>query len=140
MKRLVFATFCIAVCAGGGPNLSAQDRPTVSVSGPTVVAFFEPPSSAKLPRDADTNEALADFQLYASHVRKPFKNAGIKFQELYARSFRLRTGEKLITFHPKRMPGYYLVSPGKQPRIEYGVVTDADLLQIANEYFAIGIK
>ena len=131
MKRLVFATFCIAVCAGGGPNLSAQDRADDGV--------FEPPT-AKLPRDADTNEALADFQLYASHVRKPFKNAGIKFQELYARSFRLRTGEKLITFHPKRMPGYYLVSPGKQPRIEYGVVTDADLLQIANEYFAIGIK
>jgi hypothetical protein len=102
------------------------------------VAFFEPVTQAKLAKDPDTNEALADFQLYASSVRAPLRKAGIEFHELYARSFRLRVGNQLTTFRPvKEDVGYYLVEPGKKPRIEYGVITDADLLQVANEYFGI---
>ncbi len=30
--------------------------------------------------------------------------------------------------------------PGKKPRIEYGVMTDADLLQVANDYFGTSAK
>lgn len=106
--------------------------------GPTVVAFFEPVTQAKLDKDPDTNEALADFQLYAANVRRPLMNSGIEFHELYAHSFRLRVGNQLITFRPAKMDvGYYLIAPGKKPRIEYGVITDADLLHLANEYFGI---
>lgn len=35
----------------------------------------------------------------------------------------------------KEKVGYYLISPGKKPRIEYGVMTDTDLLQVAKDYF-----
>jgi hypothetical protein len=31
--------------------------------------------------------------------------------------------------------GYYLVVPGKNPLIEYSVMTDADLLHVSNDYF-----
>ena len=106
--------------------------------GPTVVAFFEPANPGKGEKDPDANEASADFQFYARNVREPFRKEGIEFHELYTRSFQLREGKKLTTFRPvKADVGYYLVAPGKKPRIEYGVMTDADLLQVANQYFGI---
>jgi hypothetical protein len=36
--------------------------------------------------------------------------------------------------------GYYFVAPGKKPRIKYGVMTDADILQMADEYFGIAAR
>jgi hypothetical protein len=48
----------------------------------------------------------------------------------------VRVGKIVKAFRPvKGDVGYYFVAPGKKPRIEYGVMTDADLLQVANEYF-----
>lgn len=105
------------------------------------MAFFEPVPQAKLEKDPDTNEALADFQLYATSVREPLRKAGIEFHELHTHSFRLRVGNKLTTFRPSIVGvGYYLVAHGKDPRVEYGVMTDADLLQLATEYFGISAK
>ena len=132
------AIACLALCAVPGPlaPAAAEKPPVVVVRGPTVVAFFEPVTQAKLKKDPDTNEVLADFQLYATNVRGPLKKAGIEFHELYAHSFRLRVGSRLTTFHPVKVDvGYYLIAPGKKPRIEYGVMTDADLLKVAKEYF-----
>jgi len=117
---------------------AAEKQPVVVVRGPTVVAFFEPVPQAKLNKDPDKNAALADFQFYATNVREPLRKEGIEFHELYARSFQLRIGNKVIKFRPVKVDiGYYLVAPGKKPRIEYGVMTDSDLLQVANEYFGI---
>jgi hypothetical protein len=71
-----------------------------------------------------------------TNVRGPLRKAGIEFHELYAHSFRLRIGSKLTTFKLVKIDvGYYLVARGKKPRIEYGVMTDSDLLRVANEYF-----
>lgn len=104
--------------------------------GPTVVAFFEPVSLEQLDKDPDMNVALADFQFYAETVRAPLRKAGIEFHELYTHSFRLRIGTQSITFRPAKITvGYYFVAPGKKPHIEYGVRTDADILQVANAYF-----
>jgi hypothetical protein len=92
-------------------------------------------------KDADTNEALADFQFYAKRAREPLKKTGIEFQEVYALSFRVRIGKEATVFRPaKGNAGYYLIVPGKKPRIEYGVMTSADLLQVANEYFGTSSK
>lgn len=115
---------------------TAETQPLVGVEGRTIVAFFPPVTDAELQKDADTNEALADFQFYAKRVREPLKKAGIDFHEVYAHSFRVRVGKTVTVFRPvKGDVGYYFVVPGKKPRIEYGVMTDADLLQVANEYF-----
>ena len=120
--------------------VAAEKRPVVVVAGPTVVAFF-PVSKTGLQKDADTNEALADFQFYAKQVREPLKKTGIEFQEVYAQSFRVRIGQEATAFRPANgNVGYYLIVPGKKPRIEYGVMTNTDLLQIANEYFGTSAK
>jgi hypothetical protein len=143
MKRLMSAIACIALCGLTGPSApgAAEKPPVVVVRGPTVVAFFEPVSQAKLEKDPDTNEALADFQWYATSVRDPLRKAGIEFHELYTHSFRLRVGNRFSTFRPVKVDvGYYLVAPGKNPRVEYGVMTDADLLQLATEYFGVRAK
>jgi len=143
MKRLMSAIACVALCAFTGPAApaAAEKQPVIVVRGPVLVAFFEPVPQAKLAKEPDTNEALVDFHLNAKNVREPFRKAGIEFHELYAHSFRLRDGNKLTTFRPGKVGvGYYFVEPGKNPRVEYGVMTDADLLQLANEYFGISAK
>ena len=120
--------------------VAAEKQPVVVVAGPTIVAFF-PVTKTELQKDADTNEALADFQFYAKLVREPLKKTGIEFQEVYAQSFRVRVGQEATVFRPaKGNVGYYLIVPGKKPRIEYGVMTNTDLLQVANEYFGTSAK
>jgi hypothetical protein len=138
MKRPMSVIAYFVLCAFTAAPVAAEKQPVVVVRGPTVVAFFEPVPQAKLEKDPDANESLADFQLYARNARAPLSRAGIEFHELYTHSFRLRIGNKLTTFRPiKADVGYYLVAPGKKPRIEYGVMTDSDLLQVANTYFGI---
>jgi hypothetical protein len=106
------------------------------VHGPTIVAFFPPVTKTELQKDPDANEALADFQVYANSVREPLKKSGIEFHEIYAHSFQVHRGNTVTTFRPsKAQVGYYFVVPGKKPRIEYGVMTDVGLLEIAHEYF-----
>jgi hypothetical protein len=139
MNRLIvlfgLATVCL-LTVRTSPVSAAEKPPLVVAEGRTIVAFFPPVSGAKFEKDADTNEALSDFQLYTTRVREPLKNAGVEFHELYTRSFRVRVGKAVTTFHPNKVDvGYCLVVPGKKPRIEYGVMTDTDLLEVANEYF-----
>lgn len=122
------------------PLAAGEKQPLVEVRGPTVVAFFGPVKQEKLEKNPDTNEALVDFQLYANQVHNRLMEAGIEFQVLYGHSFRLRAGQKLTTFRTARGVGYYLVEPSKKPRIEYGVMTDLDLLKVAKEYFGISAQ
>jgi hypothetical protein len=119
------------------PSLVATPKTTlVVIDRPTVVAFFPHMTSAEMDADPDKNEVLSDFQLYATKVRKPLNDMGITFKEIYAKSFQVQRGTRITTFRPGKIyVGYYFVAPGKEPRVEYGVLTDADLLQIAKEYF-----
>jgi hypothetical protein len=138
MKQLMSAVAFVAVCVLAISSGATGKQPVVLVRGPTIVAFFEPVPQAQLGKAPDTNEALADFQFYAKSARTRLRKAGIEFHELYANSFQLRVGNQVTTFRPVKVNvGYYFVAPGKKPRIEYGVMTDADLLQVANQYFGI---
>jgi hypothetical protein len=124
---------CALLCE---PTGAAQTPKVIVVSGPTVIAFFPPVTEKDLSHDPDTNESLSDFQLYAQRVRGKLHDAGIDFQEIYASSFGVKCGGKTNTFHPQKMQvGYYFVAPGKSPHAEYGVMTDADILRVAKEYF-----
>jgi hypothetical protein len=121
--------------------LAGAEQPTIVVHRPTVVAFWVPMSQKELEADPGANEALSDFQFYASQVREPFRKAAIDFHEVYAASFRIRAGVKTLTFRPGRITvGYYLIAPGKKPRVEYGVETDVDLFDVAHDYFGIIVK
>ena len=116
--------------------LSAQNTPTFDIRRATVIAFFPPVTDSKLAKDFDTNAALDDFQFYATQVKQPLENIGVDFREVYVHDFRVRLGKTVTTFRPVEVDvGYYFVAPGKKPRIEYGVMTDVDLLQVAKEYF-----
>lgn len=118
--------------------LAAQDRlPTIDVAGPTIVAFFVPATDAELRKEPDTNEALSDFQFYAGQVREPLTTRGITFKEVYADAFTLRQGKVTTMYALRKMKvGYCLVAPSKEPYVQSGVLTDADLLQLADKYFA----
>ena len=59
---------------------------------------------------------------------------------IYASSFDVKSGVKIRSFHPKIDVGYYFVEPGRSPRVEYGVMTDIDIMHIATEYFRLGSK
>src|SRR5215469_18525674 len=124
----VSAQFVASICLhlGAAPFLCAQKTPAVDVAGPTIVAFFPPVSNAELIRSADTNEALSDFQYYDGQVWEPLKKHGIAIHQIYAHQFMIRSGKSTTTFTPQKV-GYYLVAPGKKPRIEYGVTTDEGL-------------
>lgn len=139
VKPLLFVAAILAcwpACSLGAPDTK---QPIFDVRQPTILAFFPPLTQADL--NGETNEALADFQFYAMQVRKPLRRAGIEFQEVYAESFRIRIQKRVTTFRPAKVSvGYYFVAPGKKPRIEYGVMTDTGLLQIANEYFGFAVK
>src|SRR5262245_47372676 len=114
---------------------NAADEPTITVRGPTIVAFFEPLTDAELAKDPDSNEALSDFQLYAAESRKAVKRTGIAFEEIYARAFTIRLGDQKTTFRPSIPVGYYFVAPARKPRVVYGVRTSDDLLAISKAYF-----
>jgi hypothetical protein len=120
--------------------IAAPKQPLFVIRRPTVVAFFVIANQAEL-NDPDTNEALADFQFYAKQARESFRNAGVDFAETYADSFKVQQETKARVFRPGKVKvGYYLTKPGREPHIEYGVLTDADLLQVAGEYFGFTIK
>lgn len=111
----------------------AQDssEPTFVVRGPTILAFFPP-------TDPDTNEALSDFQQYARQARAPLSKLGVDFKEVYVGSFRVTSAGRTTRFRPGRTKvGYYFVLPGKKPRVEYGVMTDSDLIQDAKDHFGL---
>jgi hypothetical protein len=141
VRRPISIIFFILVWALTGPSPVAATKQTVfDVRRPTILTFFPPVTKAEL-NDGETNESLADFQYSARRVRQPLQQEGIEFHEVYAHSFQLRIGKTVITFHPEKTDvGYYLVSPGKKPRVEYGVLADTDLLQIAHKYFGIPSK
>jgi len=104
------------------------------------VAFFPPVAQTDM-NDGETNEALDDFQFYAERSNAQLAKAAVEFHEVFAHSFRVRLGTKTITFHPGKVGvGYYLVAPGKKPCVRYGVMTDTDLLQLADKYFGLVLK
>jgi hypothetical protein len=144
MKAFAIGVGALAICLFAAriePAKAAEKQPVVVVTGKTIVAFFPPATNAELEKDPDTNESLADFQHYAEAAREPLRKAGIQFHELYAHSFRLRVRQTVSTFRPVKIDvGYYFIAPGRKPHIEYGVMTNTDLMQMANEYFGSSKK
>ena len=122
------------------PLAAAERERTFVIRRPTVIAFFPPVTEQEL-SDAGRNEPLAHFQFSANEVRKPLHDAGITFIENYGESFRVRLTKAVNTFRPEKIKmGYYLIAPGKEPRIEYGVMNEEDLLKTAGEYFGVALK
>jgi len=129
---LTVSMFLAQPAGGGVPAIQ-----TFAVHGPTIIAFFVPSEGTNAEEDA----ALDDFQWYAMPTAKRMKAAGIAFHVVYARSFRVQIGNHIEVFRPgRRVCGYYFIAPGKKARIEVGVRTDDDLMQVVSETFGIAAK
>jgi len=113
-----------------------QDSPTYNVASPTILAFFTP-VSASGPKEAGTDEALADFEFYGQQALKPLAKMGVDYKEIRASGFMVKIADAATSFRATKGVGYYLVAPGKKARVEYGVMTDSDLLQTAHNYFGV---
>jgi hypothetical protein len=125
----------------GISQTTAQAVPIFDIQCPTVIAFFPRVTDAELDSLSDTNEALADFQLYASTASKALRRANIDFRDSDSRVFKIRTRSKVRTFSTGKIGiGFYFIAPGKKAHVEYGVMTDSDILDTANKYFGVDIK
>jgi hypothetical protein len=115
--------------------------PILEIKGSTVIAFFGPVTQDEIAKDADLNESLSDFQYHLHSAKSRLEEAGVTVYELYANSFSMKLLKSTTTFKPKNANvGYYFIMPGEKPKIQYGVMSDVDLLYIANEYFGKKIK
>ena len=141
MTAFASSALLLVMAFGSAAPQTAAEIPTYAITGPTVIAFFAPVTDAELEKNPDTNEALSDFQLYASQVAPRMKRAGIHFEVASAVRFRLKNAGVTHTFTPaKTFVGYYLVAPGKKPRVEYGVLDDLSLMEIAKQYFRLPVQ
>ena len=142
MRRLICSAVWLAIVltVTPAPCKSSQKVAAFEIDRPTVIAFF--PHDAKADgKNDDTNESLSYFQLYAASAQRRLQNAAVDLQVIYARSFQIVLDAKVTTFRPpKAEPGYYFAMPGHKPRIEYGVMTDTDIVRIAREYFGSAMK
>jgi hypothetical protein len=128
--KLIYLTMLVA------PALYAQKPLSINVCRPTVIAFFKPASNPQDAIESGDNESLGDFQVYYGRVQQPLKDRNINSKVVYTPRFRTECGIHVNTFIAKKtMVGYYFIAPGKSPRVEYGVMTDLDLLKVADEYF-----
>jgi hypothetical protein len=142
MKRIAWIFLLAAVWAGmGNAQEGARPEPVFVIHGPTIVAFFAPAIGPELKNESDLNEALSDFQLYYGQASAPLRKAGIDFPDTNTLSFRVRIGKRLRRYRMSKIGvGYFFIAPGKEPHIEYGVMTDANLLDAARKYFGIAIR
>jgi len=133
-------TALLLLACGTAATGQQKSVPTFVIDRPTLIAFFRPVSDEEMDKNPDINEALGDFQLYASRVNRPLRNAGIAFEVASAVKFRVKDGGAVRIFNTGKIGvGYYFVAPGKQPHVEYGVETDPDILEAARKYFQIPI-
>ncbi len=134
MARIGVKLICLTMLVA--PALYAQKPLSINVCHPTVIAFFKPASNAQEENEAGYNESLSDFRFYSDAFQQRLKDKGIDAKVVYAAEFRTECGKHVSTFIAKEtMVGYYFIAPGKSQRVEYGVMTDLDLLKVADEYF-----
>jgi hypothetical protein len=143
MKRILSAgllLFVLLPIAGAQSTRMPEGAPikTYVIERPTIIAFFRHVTDAQMDKDPDMNEVLGDFQLYAAQAGPKLRAAGIDFETASATRFKLKIGKHVRDFRARKAGvGYYFIALGKEPHVEYGVMTDMDLIEAARKYFGI---
>jgi hypothetical protein len=124
----------LAPVVAAAPPAKAPAMPGFVVKQPTVIAFFSvTPEDLK---DPDTKESYSEFQRYVARAKTRLARHGIRVEQVYGRSFAVQAGTAKTQFTPvRRQCGYYFIAPGRKPAVGYGVITDDDLLNEAQQYF-----
>ncbi len=139
----LFVTACVEEKANPSRSESSAsresaDKQVVLITGPTLIGFFPKVSQGDVDADQDLAEVLSDFQYHLGGAREHLQKKGVSVYELYTSEIRIQEVGAVRTFvpdHGRVDLGFYLVSPGREPLVMYGVMTDVDLLIAAHQYF-----
>jgi hypothetical protein len=142
MKRIVWIFLFVAVWAGtGNAQKTTKPVPVFVIHQPTIIAFYPHYTQDELDKGEGDAAAMDDFSFYAYKADKRLHKAEIDFRFVEARSFKVRVETKVHYFQGGKIDiGYYFIAPGKEPHVEYGVMTDEDLFDAARKYFKIAIR
>jgi len=115
--------------------------PVVTITGPTVIAFWEvPPSDSVLISDPDLASALDEQQYYWADTRTRLTEFGIMALSQPGRRFTVRDGTRERVFAAPRdsaVVGYLLVAPGRDFSAIYRVQYPDNLLAAVRSFFGL---
>jgi len=118
---------------------STADSATVSVKGPTVVAFEPALTQAQLDSSEQLATVLGDFEHYLSEASDSLEVLGFALVQRPTGPIRLLEASGSREVRPSSdssYVGYVFVAPGRRPRVYYGVKTDGQLLAAARMFLA----
>jgi hypothetical protein len=111
---------------------------TYRIASPTVVAFFN--YASVQPNDPNLPDVIEDFRLTVQRLRERLDDSVIAVHECYQSWFEVNVPGKALqhfTVGPEGA-GYYLVSPAVPAKVEYGVMTDEDVINLMRQHFGTG--
>jgi hypothetical protein len=131
----------LALQAIGMTQPTREHTQTIEIHRATIIIFEPPPKPGELENGEGDAEAYCDFAYYMDRAEKPLQESGIEIRSVLTREFVVRDGNKIRTLKTGKIEfGYYLIAPGKEPRVEYGVMTDKDLFNEARKYFGVALQ
>jgi hypothetical protein len=106
------------------------------VDRPVLVAFFAVTQAQVDSRD-DTGEALSDFQYYLPAIKLGLDSLGVELHAQYTDTVRYVVNGRAQLWVPAKDSadvGYLLLRPGAEPKVQYAVSTNSDLLDQVREW------
>jgi hypothetical protein len=105
--------------------------PVFSIAGPTVVAFFD---YAGTGTDPNAESVLEDFRDSLRRLYDVLDESVVRVHGCYVPSFEIELRGRRRRFSESG-PGYCLILPHKEPRVERGVIKPDDLIRPMTDYF-----
>lgn len=113
--------------------------PLVTITGPTVIAFWRVPSSdAELDADPVLAMGLDNQQYFWAAARDSLESLGIRALDQPGRSFRIDDGVSERTFQAdddSSAVGYVFVAPGSPMHVHYRILSADQVTRIARTTF-----
>jgi hypothetical protein len=116
------------------------DSVWVSVTGPTFVAFSPLVSEGALDRDADLATVLDDFGWHLASATDSLRALGYSVEARAGDTLWLRTKARSWYFTPaadSAQVGFYVIRPGAEPAVHYGVLTDIEISELGRRYLGL---
>jgi hypothetical protein len=116
---------------------ATRDSTWVEISGPTLIAFSPPSTSAAADSSHDVETAMDDFGYYLTSALDSLRAAGVRVVSVESRTLHVIDAGRATAF---RVPsdsaelGYYLVAPGRAAEVQYGAQSDIDLIEWTRRY------
>ena len=111
------------------------DTSVIQVQAPTLLAHF-PITQAEVDASEDGGEALGDFQYHLGGARDSLSHLGLALEIRYTPAVQYRLAGRVTRFVPPADSGvaYLFLAPDRPTRTYFGVLTDADLVDLAHRF------